>query len=1471
MSKDSLPSCAAMDAASGNGVVPAVTLDVTSDTTAAVVPATSGSSAVVVPATSGSSADVAPATSGSSADVVPATSGSSATTHVDVSAASGSGVVPAVTLDVTSAAASGSGATPTVTPAASGSGATPAASTDSPVLKNVYDLLAKLNRVKSMPESCHEQWVDVFETIAKFADTYRALADWRKDFFPGDNGADKVPIWNALCERLTELFQACANNDLPADMISAARLFTWSTTTSASSAAVQVSADTTTSASSADITRNAAARVVQATCGAMRCIARLQSVKDAFIGYPDLWTIMQTYKDNHKVMDACLSLLFNLCSTVLNKQTVSARPDQGGGLDWIVQAMDLHQDDRNVQGKASALLGRLAAGDQSTARVFNMLEAKVVPRVLRAQSHYALDSTVQADAALAIRNLAMSDRAEKEIVSSGGIRLLFIALHNHPDDMSVLSEATAALFNLACDHESRKEFEADRIFGLRVVVRLLQRWVLVPNMLVKIIRIIRNLASTADRTGPPWLLRRMMVGDPFGFYVPLLPNHQFHELPWFPITPDDKTTLTAQSLDGPADPTVYPNRPGDKPSLRDYPQQMENCLKGQLDSGVLPAVKPNPEGEYDEAGYQINSNLKGPSTKAVFKQEPAIPPMPWRFVTDNITATEAMIKVIDCYINQRIPTLSPDSLNCDKSFPNGLSFYEDQVETTGECITKPRPQCSEAVKERLPVLAALCWTLASVSVLPANKPDMLLMGVLPRAIRIARLGVESSASNNCKRDVLRLLSAIANLFPYQCLIWPTSIPESTFSARPADEPLALEQQAESWCFPGIDNFNSDGPNRVFGIVPSQVREFGKGSPSCVMPFFQRLLDNLPKTFHPLMQYSTGKVHSAKLLWKILWEVLLVRHTPLSTLVPEVAALPMVASSLGAAALTCYVNSLVSFRATSLDDRYFQWGDLPNKDGNAASASDTAWDHSLHPPTLAAGSSGATVNSADTQSVASGGPTGAALAAGGSFAFSAGTTSVRLSGAASLASASAVLPTVASSSTVLPLPVSVAESSAFSFSEGSSSVVLSPHAPVNVQQEGLQCSTCTLINVLGATVCFACQNLLVDDADVASLPGLFPSFSNGSSVAFDPAAPPPLPSLTWSFSDGSSVAFAPAATVASSSATQLQVPASDEFEVLPQPASDEFEVLPQPALVHLRTLMYLCAGETLSEDFFGLPIHRDPNDPFYIPPGADEVQAPAYNALMRLLILCGVRITPKPDTVAPPPPPPVLGHPMLGLFPPRLPMPHPMLGSFPLGLPMLAAADATEDPAIPAAAAAGATEDPADLTPLFTPRVDGPHHKWNMTVRQTTRHHEKQCFESLPESVLNPLQELRFTMGSNASTITPYPLLREIHCHVQQHLRYELAAWMGTVPRFSRLHDDLLHLIAGFLFQEPDESVPKLHKHALPWPEPVADLPPGTTWNGGRFRLSDDRQSVTDNGQPWYSTNSMEFLAVLPSLTLDRLP
>jgi hypothetical protein len=240
--------------------------------------------------------------------------------------------------------------------------------------------------------------------------------------------------------------------------------------------------------------------------------------------------------------------------------------------------------------------------------------------------------------------------------------------------------------------------------------------------------------------------------------------------------------------------------------------------------------------------------------------------------------------------------------------------------------------------------------------------------------------------------------------------------------------------------------------------------------------------------------------------------------------------------------------------------------------------------------------------------------------------------------------------------------------------------------------------------------------------------------------FAHVAPPPPPTP----------AHIPAGAAAASASASASSPRSSAQSRETDDVRDEFEVLPQPALLHLRTLWYVGAGETMLEDFFGLPIGRDPTDPFALPPTADEVQAPAYNALMRLLILCGVRITPKPDTVVPAPPPPasVLGHPPgpapLGAFPmlPGVFPPFPLLpGMFPVG-------DTVAAPPTAAGAAPGtaAVEDTTVMPPMLrlqtkhsnsdlaldvndrdglhrqesmpnmSPFAHGPHHSWHVAVR-----------------------------------------------------------------------------------------------------------------------------------------------------------
>lgn len=62
--------------------------------------------------------------------------------------------------------------------------------------------------------------------------------------------------------------------------------------------------------------------------------------------------------------------------------------------------------------------------------------------LLQSMSLHPLSARVQIDACSALRNLAMSEMAERRAVSMHALDLVFLALHNHPTDIGVQKEAS---------------------------------------------------------------------------------------------------------------------------------------------------------------------------------------------------------------------------------------------------------------------------------------------------------------------------------------------------------------------------------------------------------------------------------------------------------------------------------------------------------------------------------------------------------------------------------------------------------------------------------------------------------------------------------------------------------------------------------------------------------------------------------------------------------------------------------------------------------------------------------------------------------------------------------------------------------------------------------------------------------------------------------------------------------------------
>ena len=468
-----------------------------------------------------------------------------------------------------------------------------------------------------------------------------------------------------------------------------------------------------------------------------------------------LVSILETHKHDADLCDAIISCLFNLSSIVPIKDTI-ARPSY---LNVLCEIMNLHIGNRNIVGKLAALFGRLAAGDKSIMRLFYILEANIMPTLFRALTMHPHDSSVQADCALALRNICMSDQAERLCTSLGGFPLAFVMIHNHFDNKPVLSEIIAALVNMSCSQESREFFDRDTIFGIRTLKLLLQRYKSDPDITVKVIRIIRNLSSTKDHVGLISTLDRFMNERGSVRYTPIAPEQKLTP-PIFEYTYGgdwDRNYLekiTSYLLHPEmTQPVVRPDSLCDMSgydvkSLTTVSIHVPNLFSTNsfppdyyCDSTRVPLVVESiiPSENYD---YDTESKFTGATD--------------WSQVSDQQTIVEIMFAISNDYFN-------------------GIM--------------------GESINIRLEVVDAFAWTFASIACLPSNKTDLIFShNILQYVFRNLELHtafpqqqvtVDGQTTMVPKyRDQLRLLCGLSNIFD-----WTTVLP-SVQSLKDSETQLA---------------------------------------------------------------------------------------------------------------------------------------------------------------------------------------------------------------------------------------------------------------------------------------------------------------------------------------------------------------------------------------------------------------------------------------------------------------------------------------------------------------------------------------------------------------------------------------------------------------------------------------------------------------------------------------------------------
>ncbi len=195
----------------------------------------------------------------------------------------------------------------------------------------------------------------------------------------------------------------------------------------------------------------------------------------------------------------------------------------------------------------------------------------MLSHLLQSMSLHPQSARVQIDACSALRNLAMSEMAERRAVSMHALDLVFLALHNHPDDIGVQKEAScvaffllcfklirfdynmdsrflllyaclaillpfpavSALHNLVCDRFSHVAIARDRLFGLRAITVLFHRHRDSPAILSKLCRLLRNLAhpQIAMASSVPSLLSGSSSGDSHSSFMGRTEANLSDELP----------------------------------------------------------------------------------------------------------------------------------------------------------------------------------------------------------------------------------------------------------------------------------------------------------------------------------------------------------------------------------------------------------------------------------------------------------------------------------------------------------------------------------------------------------------------------------------------------------------------------------------------------------------------------------------------------------------------------------------------------------------------------------------------------------------------------------------------------------------------------------------------------------------------------------------------------------------------------
>lgn len=203
---------------------------------------------------------------------------------------------------------------------------------------------------------------------------------------------------------------------------------------------------------------------------ALRIALRVDVAKEAFDGFNTLYKLLRKYNsENHQELHRLvMTILYNAC---VNNESNKSIIISSKGLREIHITMRVMWHCCDVLTEACALIANLASGALAHYRAYSLHQEPLLHHILSSMSLYPHFAPLQSQGCAALMGLAWSEIAERQIVNLNGQSLVFLALHNHPDDCYVQTNGLKALASLVQHVDSHIVLSNDRIFGLRSICR----------------------------------------------------------------------------------------------------------------------------------------------------------------------------------------------------------------------------------------------------------------------------------------------------------------------------------------------------------------------------------------------------------------------------------------------------------------------------------------------------------------------------------------------------------------------------------------------------------------------------------------------------------------------------------------------------------------------------------------------------------------------------------------------------------------------------------------------------------------------------------------------------------------------------------------------------------------------------------------------------------------------------------------